>query len=60
MDGYTPRALICLIEGESEIFQITPTGRTSIMELKNLIIKEMGSKVDALSLTLWKVGGVYG
>lgn len=52
-------ALICLIEGESSLFKVRPTGGMDIIDLKD-IIKEKGinaSKHVILSkdLTLWKV-----
>jgi Crinkler effector protein N-terminal domain len=52
-------ALHCLIEGDSSLFRVKPTGSVDIMELKELI-KEKGKNgvlngVDAKDLTLWKV-----
>jgi hypothetical protein len=55
-----PRALVCLIEGESPLFIVKPTGNMYIIELKDLI-KERGinatehARVLAKDLTLWKV-----
>jgi hypothetical protein len=52
-------ALVCLIEGESVIFDIMPT--VGMIKRLKVLIKEMGkngvfSNVDAKDLTLWKVG----
>jgi hypothetical protein len=53
------RSLICLIEGESSLFRVKPTGGMDIIDLKALIKEEgkngvLGS-VDAKDLVLWKV-----
>jgi hypothetical protein len=54
-----PRALLCLVQGESVLFRVEPNGSVDIIELKKLI-KEKGKNsvfknVDATNLTLWKV-----
>ena len=50
------RALICLIEGESSLFRVKPTGSMVIIELKELIKEEgINGSVNAMDLTLWKV-----
>jgi hypothetical protein len=50
------RSLVCLIEGESSLFRVEPTGNTDIIALKDLI-KEKGinNVILAKDLTLWKV-----
>jgi hypothetical protein len=50
------RSLVCLIEGESSLFRVEPTGNTDIIALKDLI-KEKGinNAILAKDLTLWKV-----
>jgi hypothetical protein len=53
----TPRSLICLIEGQSEVFAVKASGGMMIMELKDLV-KEKGindNVVLAKDLTLRKV-----
>ena len=54
------RALTCLIEGESSLFIVRPTGNMYIIELKDLVKEQdkngVLSGVDAEDLTLWKVG----
>ena len=54
-----PRALQCLIEGESLLFKVTATGSLDMMDLKRLIKEErkngMLKNVDAADLMLWKV-----
>ena len=54
-----PRALNCLIEGDSSPFKVKPTGSNDIIDLKKLIWEECKngvlSSVDASDLTLWKV-----
>jgi hypothetical protein len=59
MTDDAPRALTCLIEGETSLFRVKPTGSMDILELKDLI-HEKGkngvlSIVDAKDLVLWKV-----
>jgi hypothetical protein len=53
------RSLICLIEGESTLFEVEPTGSTNIMKLKDLIKEKCKNgvlgNIDAKDLTLWKV-----
>jgi hypothetical protein len=50
--------IVCLIEGESSSFEVTPTWDTRIRKLKKLIRKD-GINADrdvlAKDLTLWKV-----
>jgi Crinkler effector protein N-terminal domain len=52
-------ALQCLIEGDSSLFKVKPTGSVDIMDLKDLIKEKCKngvlSGVDASDLTLWKV-----
>jgi hypothetical protein len=52
-------ALHCLIEGDSSLFRVRPTGSVDIMDLKDLIKEKRKngvlSGVDASDLTLWKV-----
>jgi hypothetical protein len=59
-----PPALLCLIEGESSLFRVTPTTDIDIIALKDLIKEKlknsMLSDVDAITLTLWKVGMTMG
>jgi Crinkler effector protein N-terminal domain len=54
-----PRALLCLIAGESSPFTVEPTGSTYIIDLKDLIKKKgkngVLGRVLAKDLTLWKV-----
>ena len=54
-----PRALTCLIEGDSSLFPVSVTGDENIMVLKDLIREKRKngvlSNVDAADLTLWKV-----
>ena len=50
-----PRALICLIEGESSLFQVKVTGSSLILELRKLIKEEALIHAAAHHLTLWKV-----
>jgi hypothetical protein len=59
MTDDAPRALRCLIEGESSLFMVKPTGSMDILELKYLI-QEQGkngvlSSVDATELVIWKL-----
>ena len=59
MSDDSPRALVCLIEGESIPFRVELAGNKDIIALKDLI-KEKGSNstkhaVLAKDLTLWKV-----
>jgi hypothetical protein len=53
-----PRTLVCLIEGESLLFEVEATGGMNIIKLKKLI-KEEGidatEHVLAKNLTLWRV-----
>jgi hypothetical protein len=35
-----PRTLVCLIEGESSLFEVEPTGSMNIIKLKKLIKEE--------------------
>ena len=53
------RALICLIEGESQLFRVKPTGSMDVITLKELV-KDSGkngvlSSVASKDLTLWRV-----
>jgi hypothetical protein len=54
-----PRALICLIQGESVLFRVEPNGSVDIIGLRDLIKEECKNgvlkNVDATDLTLWKV-----
>lgn len=55
----SPRALLCLTEGESSLFRVKPAGNTDIIDLKDLI-KEQGINsalraILAKDLILWKV-----
>jgi len=50
-----PRALQCLIEGESLLFKVKPTGSMYIADLKDLIKEKRKNGVLAKDLTLWKV-----
>jgi hypothetical protein len=56
----SPRALLCLIAGESLPFKVKPTGSMDIMDLKDLIKEECKNgvlnSVDAKDLSLWNVG----
>jgi hypothetical protein len=58
-DRALDRALTCLIEGDSSLFQVNVTGGENIMVLKDLIREKRKngvlSNVDATDLTLWKV-----
>lgn len=59
MSDDSPRALVCLIEGDSSPFRVELSGNKFIIALKNLI-KEEGidpteHAVFAKDLTLWKV-----
>ena len=59
MSDDSPRALLCLIEGESSLFMVELAGNKDIIALKDLI-KEKGINstkhaVLAKDLTLWKV-----
>ena len=59
MSNDSPRALVCLIEGESTLFRVELAGNKVIIALKDLI-KEKGINstkhaVLAKDLTLWKV-----
>jgi hypothetical protein len=53
------RALLCIIEGDSSLFRVTPTGNMDIIELKNLFHKEKDKgilrDVNAADLVVWKV-----
>ena len=53
------RVLICLVEGDSSIFIVEPTGDMDIMDLKDLIWEENKNNVlkgvDSSDLILWKV-----
>jgi hypothetical protein len=53
------RALWCLIEGDSTLFEVTAPVTASIHRLKQLIHEERKNgvlrKVDASDLVLWKV-----
>jgi len=51
------RTLICIIEGESVVFKVKPTGSVDVMDLKDLIKEKRKDviHVDSASLTLWKV-----
>ena len=55
----TPRSLVCLIAGESSLFTVEPTGSTRLVDLKNLIKKEVINATEnavlAKDLKLWKV-----
>jgi hypothetical protein len=52
-------ALICLVEGDSSVFIVEPTGDMDIMDLKDLIWEENKNNVlngvDSSDLILWKV-----
>ena len=52
-------ALICLVEGDSSVFIVEPTGDMDIMDLKDLIWEENKNNVlngvDSKDLILWKV-----
>jgi len=54
-----PRTLICLIEGESQLFKVVLNDDKDIMDLKGVIKENRKtralSNVDAADLTLWKV-----
>jgi Crinkler effector protein N-terminal domain len=54
-----PRALLCLIAGESVSFIVKPTGSMDIIDLKDLIKEKRKngalSGIVAKDLTLWKV-----
>ena len=53
------RVLICLVEGDSSIFEVKPTGDMDIIDLKDLIWEENKNNalkgVDSSDLILWKV-----
>ena len=52
------RVLLCLVEGDSSIFEVEPSGTMNIIKLKDLIHgKGFGnaSPVLAKDLVLWKV-----
>jgi hypothetical protein len=53
------RALLCIIEGESSLFRVKPTGNMDIIELKKLIREEGINTTEravlAKDLILWKV-----
>ena len=53
------RVLICLVEGDSSVFKVKPTGDMDIMDLKDLIWEKNKNRVlngvDSNSLILWKV-----
>ena len=55
----SPRALVCLIEGESKPFKVKLAGNKDIMDLNGLIeekgIDPTKHVVLAKDLTLWKV-----
>jgi hypothetical protein len=59
MTDDAPRALTCLIEGETSLFRVKPTGSMDILELKDLIhekgINDTEHAVLAKDLVLWKV-----
>jgi hypothetical protein len=52
-------ALFCLIEGQSSVFKINPTGNMQIYDLQKLIKEEnkngVLNGVDSKDLILWKV-----
>ena len=53
------RSLLCIVEGDTELFKVKPTGSTDVLDLKDLI-KEKGKNgmlgsVHAKDLVLWKV-----
>ena len=54
-----PRVLVCLVEGDSSIFPVTPTGDMHIWDLQKLIKEEKKNGVlngvDSSDLILWKV-----
>jgi hypothetical protein len=54
-----PRVLVCLVEGESLLFPVTPTGDMHIWDLQKLIKEETKNGVlngvDSKDLILWKV-----
>jgi hypothetical protein len=56
----SPRALLCLIEGDSSPFRVKLAGDTDIIDLKDLIKEKRKngvlSNVNAKDLTVWKVG----
>ena len=59
MASDSPHVLVCLIEGESVVFEVEAAGSMRIMGLKGLLRREGISAeypVDAKDLTLWKVG----
>jgi Crinkler effector protein N-terminal domain len=57
--GDDNRVLICLVRGESEVFEVEVPVGSSVLGLKNLVLKN-GIKVSedilANQLVLWKVG----
>ena len=55
MANDSPRALVCLIEGESTPFRVEIAGNKDIMDLKKLIKEEEQISAPARNLTLWKV-----
>ena len=58
MADNTVRALICLVEGDSGIFRVKPTGSMDMMELRDLIWeKGIGASTGILAkdLILWMV-----
>jgi hypothetical protein len=59
MANDTHRELWCLIKGDSTAFRVTPLGKASIDELKDLVWEKRKNSalrnVDATDLVLWKV-----
>ena len=52
------RVLICLVEGDSSLFKVEPTGDMDIMDLKDLKWENKNhvlNGVDSNNLILWKV-----
>ena len=55
----TFRVLLCLIEGDSTVFQVKATANENVLDLKKLIHQEKDKgilrSVNASDLVLWKV-----
>ena len=51
----SPRALVCLIEGESTPFRVELAGNKDIIDLRKLIKEEQQISAPDGNLTLWKV-----
>lgn len=48
-------SLFCLIEGDTNPFQVTVSAGQSIYFLKEVILEQAFRDVDAVDLVLWKV-----